>query len=59
MIRSKHDVLETLRRTGTYGLIEGKEDQLPDPVDLDRDEQLLADLGITRGLLIDTMGGSP
>jgi hypothetical protein len=59
VIRSKRDVLDTLRRAGVYGLIDGKEDELPDPVDLDRDEPLLADLGITRGLLVDLMGGSP
>ena len=59
MIRSKQDVLDTLRRAGAYALIEGREDKLPDPVDLDRDEPLLADLGITRGLLVDLMGGSP
>jgi hypothetical protein len=59
MIRSKQDILETLRRAGAYGLIDGKEDELPDPVDLDRDEPLLATLGITRGMLLDLMGGSP
>jgi hypothetical protein len=59
VIRSKQDVLETLRRAGAYGLIEGREEELPDPVDLDRDQQLLAELGITRGLLVDMMGGSP
>jgi hypothetical protein len=59
VIRSKADVLDTLRRAGAYGLIEGREDELPDPVDLDRDEPLLAGLGITRGLLVDLMGGSP
>ncbi len=59
MIRSKKEVLETLRRTGTYGLIEGKEDKLPDPVDIDRDEPVLAELGITRNLLIENMGASP
>jgi hypothetical protein len=59
MIRSKKDILDTLRRTGAYGLIEGREDELPDPVDLDRDEGLLAGLGITRSLLVNLMGGSP
>jgi hypothetical protein len=59
MIRSREDILETLRRAGLYELVEGREEQLPDPVDLDRDEPLLADLGITRGLLMDLMGGSP
>jgi hypothetical protein len=59
MIRSKQDVLDTLRRAGQYGLIEGREDELPDPIDLDRDEELLANLGITRGHLVASMGGSP
>jgi hypothetical protein len=59
VIRSKQDVLDTLRRAGAYGLIEGREDELPDPVDIDRDEPLLAELGITRGLLVELMGGSP
>jgi hypothetical protein len=48
-----------LRRAGAYGLIEGREDELPDPVDIDRDEALLAEFGITRSLLVDMMGGSP
>jgi hypothetical protein len=59
MIRSKQDLLDTLRRAGVYGLIEGREAELPDPFDLDRDEPLLAELGITRGFLVDVMGGSP
>jgi hypothetical protein len=59
MIRSKQDLLDTLRRAGAYGLIEGHEAELPDPIDLDRDEPLLAELGITRGFLVDAMGGSP
>jgi hypothetical protein len=59
MIRSRQDIIDTLRRAGAYGLIDGREEELPDPVDLDRDEPLLAKLGITRGMLIDLMGGSP
>jgi hypothetical protein len=59
VIRSKQDVLDTLRRAGAYGLIEGREAELPDPVDLERDGPMLARLGITRGLLVDLMGGSP
>ena len=59
MIRSKQEVLDTLRRTGAYGLIEGHEDQLPDPVDLERDAPLLGELGLSRGMLVDLMGGSP
>jgi hypothetical protein len=59
MIRSKQEIFDTLRRAGAYGLIEGREELLPDPVDLDRDQPLLASLGITRGLLVELMGGSP
>jgi hypothetical protein len=59
MIRSKQDVLDTLRRVGAYRLIEGREDKLPDPIDLDRDGPLLAEFGITRESLVDMMGGSP
>lgn len=32
---------------------------LPDPVDLDRDGQMLAELGVSRDSLTDAMGGSP
>jgi hypothetical protein len=59
VIRSKQDILETLRRAGVYGLIEGREGELPDPVDTDRDEALLAEFGITREYLTERMGGSP
>ena len=59
MIRSKQEVLDTLRRTGAYSLIEGQEDRLPDPVDLERDAPLLGELGLSRGMLVDLMGGSP
>jgi hypothetical protein len=59
VIRSKQNVLDALRRAGAYELIEGREDELPDPVDLDRDESLLAEFGITLSLLVEAMGGSP
>ena len=32
---------------------------LPDPVDTVRDAQLLAHYGLTRGQLVDQIGGSP
>jgi hypothetical protein len=33
--------------------------KLPDPVDVDRDANILARYGITRGRLMDLMGASP
>jgi hypothetical protein len=33
--------------------------RIPDPVDLKRDHALLEKYGLTRGNLIDRMGGSP
>jgi hypothetical protein len=33
--------------------------ELPDPIDLDRDEAILARYGITRNQLMDSRGGSP
>jgi hypothetical protein len=51
-------VLDILRRAGWNDLA-AVEARLPDPVDLSRDEPLLASLGITRGKLVDEYGGSP
>ena len=55
----KADVLAVLRRTGvleqTIHALEGK---LDDPVDVQRDANLLASFGITRQGLMDRMGGS-
>ncbi len=33
--------------------------QLPDPIDTDRDGEALFKLGVSRGSLIERMGGSP
>jgi hypothetical protein len=32
---------------------------LPDPIDTERDANALAEYGVSRGSLIDRMGGSP
>jgi hypothetical protein len=57
----KQQVLDVLARAGRVDLLDQAERDLPDPVDTDRDvdqEQLLR-YGITRGQLVDRMGGSP
>jgi len=49
-----------LRRTGVpQETIKALDAVLDDPVDVDRDANLLASYGITRGHLTDRMGGSP
>jgi hypothetical protein len=55
----KSHVLDVLRRAGWTHELSTAEATLPDPVDLDRDEPLLASLGITRGELMDEYGASP
>jgi hypothetical protein len=59
-VRSKEGVIGTLRRAGvppeTIAVLQR---QLPDPVDLDRDGNLLASFGITMDQMIDRFGGSP
>jgi hypothetical protein len=57
----KQQVLAMLARVGRQDLIEDAKRTLPDPVDTDRDidQQRLLQYGITRGQLIDRMGGSP
>jgi hypothetical protein len=57
----KQDVLAVLARVGRADLIEEAKRNLPDPIDTDRDidQQRLLQYGLTRGQLIDRMGGSP
>ncbi|HTW20053.1 MAG TPA: hypothetical protein VME70_07575 [Mycobacteriales bacterium] len=59
MIIPKAEALAILQRAGMSDVIAGFEDQLPDPIDTDRDEELLASLGITRARLMERMGHSP
>jgi hypothetical protein len=59
-VRSKEAVIRTLRRAGVdQKTIQVLEHELQDPVDLDRDENLLAAHGITLDRLVDRFGGSP
>jgi hypothetical protein len=58
-VLSKDEVLEVLRRTGAYNLVEGHESELPDVIDTDRDELILDRLGIYRGNLMESLGSSP
>jgi hypothetical protein len=57
----KQDVLAVLARVGRADLIEEAKRNLPDPIDTDRDidQERLLQYGLTRGQLIDRMGGSP
>jgi hypothetical protein len=57
---SKLEAARALRRLGfTAAQIDELFSRLDDPIDLDRDGELLQRHGITRGHLIDLMGGSP
>ncbi|HLI02336.1 MAG TPA: hypothetical protein VKV06_16230 [Acidimicrobiales bacterium] len=57
---SKDEARKVLRRVGVPDdRIEEILDQLPDPVDLDKQAPLLARYGIDRSRLNDRMGGSP
>jgi hypothetical protein len=57
---SKDAVVAVIRRAGfTSEMIKDLARQLPDPVDLDRDSNLLARYGVTRTHLTDRLGGSP
>jgi len=59
-VRSKEAVIGTLGRAGVAPeTIAFLQRQLPDPVDLDRDGNLLASFGLTMDQLIDRFGGSP
>ncbi len=52
-------VLDVMRRVGMHERMAEARRILPDPVDTDRDVQLLQGLGISRDSLIQRMGGSP
>lgn len=57
---SKAEAVRVLRRAGySAELIREIEDQLADPIDLDRDAPILSRYGISREHLMETMGGSP
>jgi hypothetical protein len=56
---TKQEALAMLRRWGMGHLAETAERELPEKIDLRRDQELLARYGMTRGQLMDRAGGSP
>jgi hypothetical protein len=59
-LRRKADILAVLRRAGySEDIVTALETELPDPVDIDRDGEVLFRYGITLDAVIDRMGGSP
>jgi hypothetical protein len=58
--RSHEEVERVLRHAGySHEFIREVLSQLPDPIDLQRDEPILARYGLDSERLIDRMGGSP
>jgi hypothetical protein len=59
-VRSHEEAARVLRRAGySDDFIQEFLSQLPDPIDLQRDEQIFARYGISPERLMDRMGGSP
>jgi hypothetical protein len=57
---SHEEAARVLRRAGyPEEFIHEVLDQLPDPLDVQRDGEILGRYGLTRELLTDRMGGSP
>jgi hypothetical protein len=58
--RAHEQVARVLRRAGySDEFIRELLSQLPDPIDLERDQQVLARHGLSSERLMDRMGGSP
>ena len=58
--RSHEEFARVLRRTGySDEFINELLSQLPDPVDLERDQQILARYDLSAERLMDRLGGSP
>jgi len=58
--RSHEEVARVLRRAGYPDeVIREVLSQLPDPIDLQRDQQILARYGLGSERLMDRLGGSP
>jgi hypothetical protein len=59
-LRSQEEFARALRRAGySDEFISEVLSQLPDPVDLQRDQQILARYGLSPERLMDRMGGGP
>ncbi len=56
---TKSEAIALLQRWGMTHLVEQARRELPDTIDLARDQDLLARYGMTRSQLIDRAGGSP
>ena len=60
MTQCSRDVaLDLLRKIGAGERVDEARATLPDPIDLDRDENLLAEFGLSPGQLVERLGGSP
>jgi hypothetical protein len=59
IVRSKPAILELMRRVGMQERIPEAQRLLPDEVDLTRDGETLAHLGLDSDLMTDRLGGSP
>ena len=58
--RSHKEFAQVLRRAGyVHEFISDVLSQLPDPIDLQRDQQILARYSLSSERLMDRMGGSP
>jgi hypothetical protein len=59
-LRSQKEVARVLRRVGyAEEFISDVLSQLPDPIDLQRDQDILARYGVSRERLMDRLGSSP
>ena len=59
-VRSHEEVVRVLHRAGySDDFIREVLSQLPDPIDLERDQQILARHGLSAERLMDRMGGGP
>ncbi len=59
-LRSHEELARVMRRAGySDQFISDTLSQLPDPVDLQRDQQILARYGLSPERLMDRLGGSP
>jgi hypothetical protein len=56
---SRARVVATMERVGLMAEAAEAESQLPDPVELPRDGELLAKFGVSYDWLVERMGGGP
>ena len=56
---TKQEALHMLAKIGEKHLIADAARALPDDIDIDRDQNLLARFGLDRGYLMDRFGASP